>query len=97
MEDSVPGRKKKRARKSYRSSGTPGSTSTSVDLAGTWMREEGGVVQQLVVSKTDAIWLGPWEFSQSGGDWATMTESLVKNLTANNMQVDDDGDFLRVV
>jgi hypothetical protein len=49
------------------------------------------------MSKTDATWLGPWEFSQSGGDWATMTESLVKNLIANNMQVDDDGDFLRVV
>jgi hypothetical protein len=45
MEDSMPGRKKKRARKSYRNSGTLGSTSTSVDLAGTWMREEGGVVQ----------------------------------------------------
>jgi hypothetical protein len=61
------------------------------------MREEGGVVQQLIVSKTDATWLGPWEYSLSGGDWATMTKSLVKNLTANNMQMDDDGDFLRVV
>jgi hypothetical protein len=45
MEDPVSGRKKKRARKSYRNSGTPGSTSASVDLAGTWMREEDGVVQ----------------------------------------------------
>jgi hypothetical protein len=97
MEDPVSRRKKKRARKSYRNSGTPGSASTSVDLAGTWMREEGGVVQQLVVSKTNATWLGPWEFNQSGGDWETMTGSLVKNLTANNVQVEDDGDFLRVV
>jgi hypothetical protein len=68
MEDSVPGRKKKRARKNYGSSGTPGSTSSSVDVARTWMREEGGVVQKLVVTKTDATWLGPWECSQSGGD-----------------------------
>jgi hypothetical protein len=61
MEDSMPGRKKKRARKSYGSSGTPGSTSTSVDVAETWMREKGGVLQELVVAKTDATWLGPWE------------------------------------
>jgi hypothetical protein len=61
------------------------------------MREEDGVVQQLVVSKTNAAWLGPWEFSQSGGDWETMTGSLKKNLTANQMQFEDDGDFLRVV
>jgi hypothetical protein len=97
MEDPVSERKKKRARKSYRNSGTPGSTSASVDLAGTWMREEDGVVQQLVVSKTNAAWLGPWEFSQSGGDWETMTGSLMKNLAANKMQVEGDGDFLRVV
>jgi hypothetical protein len=55
--------KKKQARKSYGSSGTPGSTSSSVDVVGTWMREEGGVLQKLVVSKTDATWLGPWEVS----------------------------------
>jgi hypothetical protein len=61
------------------------------------MREEDGVVQQLVVSKTNAAWLGPWEFCQSGGDWETMTGSLKKNLTANKMQVEEDGDFLRVV
>jgi hypothetical protein len=54
-------------------------------------------MQQLVVSKINAEWLGPWEFSRSGGDWETMTGSLMKNLTANKMQVDDDGDFLRVV
>jgi hypothetical protein len=52
------------------------------------MREEGGVVQQLVVSKTDATWLGPWEFSQSGGDWATMTESLVKNLKGHGCRLE---------
>jgi hypothetical protein len=97
MEDPVSGRKKKRARKSYRNSGTPGSAGASVDLAGTWMREEDGVMQQLVVSKTNAAWLGPWEFSRSGGDWETMTGSLMKNLTANKLQVEDDGDFLRVV
>jgi hypothetical protein len=51
----------------------------------------------LVVSKTSATWLGPWEFSQRGGDWETMSGSLMKNLTANKMQVEDDGDFLRVV
>jgi hypothetical protein len=61
------------------------------------MREEGGVLQKLVVSKTDATWLGPWECSQSGGDWEMMTESPRKNLNANNIQMEEDGDFLRVV
>jgi hypothetical protein len=53
------------------------------------MREEGGVLQKLVVSKTDATWLGPWEVSQSGGDWKMITESLRKNLNANNIQLGD--------
>jgi hypothetical protein len=58
------------------------------------MREDGGVLQKLVVSKTDATWCGPWEVGQSDDDWKTMTESLRKNLMANNMQLEEDGDFL---
>jgi hypothetical protein len=61
------------------------------------MREEEGLLQKMVVSKTDATWIGPWECSQSGGDWEMMTESLMRNLNANNIQMEDDGDFLRVV
>jgi hypothetical protein len=49
------------------------------------MREDGGVLQKLVVSKTDATWCGPWEVGQSDDDWKTMTESLRKNLMVNNM------------
>jgi hypothetical protein len=56
----------------------------------TWMREEGGVLQKLIVSKTDATWLGPWECSQISGDWEIMTESLVRNLNANNIPVEDE-------
>jgi hypothetical protein len=48
----VSGRKKKQARKSYGSSGTPGLTSSSVDVVGTWMREEGGVLQKVVYCRS---------------------------------------------
>jgi hypothetical protein len=38
-----------------------------------------------------------WALGVSGGDWEMMTESLVKNMNTNNIQVEDDGNFLRVV
>jgi hypothetical protein len=49
------------------------------------MREEGGVLQKLVVSRTDATWCGPWEIGQNDDDWKKMTESLKKNLKVNNI------------
>jgi hypothetical protein len=66
-------------------------------VAGTWVREEEGVLQKLVISKTDATWCGPWELGQNEEDWNKMTESLKKNLQASNIQLEEDGDFLRVI
>jgi heme A synthase len=66
-------------------------------VAGTWVREEEGVLQKLVISKTDASWYAPWELDQNEEDWKMMTESLRKNLQANNIRLEEDGEFLRVV
>jgi hypothetical protein len=54
LESVMPRKKKKRARRSVCCSDDSGETGSPSDLAGTWMREEGGVMRQLVVSKLDA-------------------------------------------
>jgi hypothetical protein len=61
------------------------------------MREEGGVIRQLVVSKLDATWCGPWEYSESQDDWVQTTDSLARNLKKNGRSLEKDGEFLRVV
>jgi hypothetical protein len=64
----VPGRKKKRARKSERSPKTLVAPSSPSDVAETWVKEVDGVVRQLVVSKLDATWSGSWEVRNVGDD-----------------------------
>jgi hypothetical protein len=61
------------------------------------MREEGGVLRQLVVSKLDATCSGPWEYCESEGDWVQTTESLARNLKRSGRCLEKDGEFLRVV
>jgi hypothetical protein len=97
MESAMPGRKKKRARKGVCCSDVSGETGPPSDLAGTWMRKEGGVLRQLVVSKLDATWSGPWEFCESQAGWVQSMDSLSKNLKLNELSLEKDGEFLRVV
>jgi hypothetical protein len=66
-------------------------------VAGTWVREDEGVLRELVISKTDAIWHGPWVVGQSDEDSEMVTESLKKNMQASNVRLEEDGDFLRVI
>jgi hypothetical protein len=66
-------------------------------VAGTWVREEEGVLRELVISKTDATWHGPWELGQSDEDWKMVTESLTKNMQVSNVRLEEDGGFLRVI
>jgi hypothetical protein len=54
-------------------------------------------MRQLVVSKLDATWCGPWEYSESQDDWVQMTESLARNLKKSGRNLERDGEFLRVV
>jgi hypothetical protein len=54
-------------------------------------------MHQLVVSKLDATWSGPWEVSNDGEDWKLTTGSLTKNLNANELQLEEDGEILRVI
>jgi hypothetical protein len=49
------------------------------------------------VSKLDATWCGPWEYSESQDDWEQMTDSLARNLKKNGRSLEKDGEFLRVV
>jgi hypothetical protein len=65
-------------------------------VAGTWVREEEGVLRKLVISKTDATWHGPWELGQNDEDWKMVRDSLKKSLHANNVWLEEDGEFLRV-
>jgi hypothetical protein len=97
MESSLTGRKKKRARKSVCCSDVSGETGSPSDLAGTWMRDEGGVLRQLVVLKLNATWTGPWEFCESQDGWEQSTDSLTRNLKMNEISLEKDGEFLRVV
>jgi hypothetical protein len=66
-------------------------------VAGTWVREEEGVLRKLVILKTDATWHGPWELGQNDEDWKMVTDSLKKSLQANNIRLDEDGEFLHVI
>jgi hypothetical protein len=61
------------------------------------MREDRGVLRQLVVSKLDATWCGPWEYSDSQDDWVQTTDSLTKNLEMNGQTLEGDGEFLCVI
>jgi hypothetical protein len=61
------------------------------------VREEEGVLRKLVISKTDATWHGPWELGQNDEDWKMVTDSLKKSLQANNVWLEEDGEFLRVI
>jgi hypothetical protein len=61
------------------------------------VREVDGVLRQLVVSKLDATWCGPWEYSGNDGDWKQTIGSLERNLNANDIQLEGDGEFPRVV
>jgi hypothetical protein len=58
------------------------------------MREKGGVMRQLVVSKLDTTWCGLWEYSDSQDDWVQMTESLARNPKKNGRNLERDGEFL---
>jgi hypothetical protein len=66
-------------------------------VAGTWVREDEGVLRELVISKTDATWHGPWVVGQSDEDWEKVMESLKKNMQASNVRLEEDGDCLRVI
>jgi hypothetical protein len=50
-----------------------------------------------VVSKLDATWSGPWEFCESQAGWVQSMDSLSKNLKLNELSLEKDGEFLRVV
>jgi hypothetical protein len=54
-------------------------------------------MRQLVVSKLDATWSGPWEYCESQDDWVQTTKSLARNLKKNGRSLEKDGEFLRVV
>jgi hypothetical protein len=60
-------------------------------MAGTWLREVDGRLQQLVVKKLDATLSGPWEYKEETGDWEETTASLAKNLGANGIALEEDG------
>jgi hypothetical protein len=84
LETTVSIGKKKRARKG--------------DLARTWLREVDERIQQLVVKKLDATLSGPWEYKEETGDWEETTASLVKNLGANGIALEEDvAGMLRVL
>jgi hypothetical protein len=98
METVVPGRKQKRARRSDPGLGAAGSAAPPVDMAGTWMRKVDGKIHQLVVKKLEATWSGPWMYNEDTDDWEATTTSLAKNLNANSLALEDDGEgMLRVV
>jgi hypothetical protein len=50
-----------------------------------------------VVSKLDATWTGPWDFCESQDGWEQSTDSLARNLKMNEISLEKDGEFLRVV
>jgi hypothetical protein len=98
MKIDVPGRKQKHARRSDPGLGVAGSATPPVDMAGTWMRKVDGKIHQLVVKKLEATWSGPWMYNEDTDDWEATTSSLAKNLNANSLALEDDGEgMLRVV
>jgi hypothetical protein len=98
MEIAVPGRKQKRARGGDLGLGAAGSATPPVDMAGTWMRKVDGKLHQIVVKRLEATWSGPWMYNEDTDDWEATTSSLAKNLNANSLALEDDGEgMLRVV
>jgi hypothetical protein len=66
MGASVAARKKRKYQQSEWGFVEPGKTTTSVDVARTWVRESGGSIQQLVVKEiTDEV---PEEWVQAGAE-----------------------------
>jgi hypothetical protein len=62
------------------------------------MRKVDGKIHQIVVKKLEATWSGPWMYNEDIDDWEATTSSLAKNLNANSLALEDDGEgMLRVV
>jgi hypothetical protein len=62
------------------------------------MRKVDGKIHQIVVKKLEATWRGPWTSIEDTDDWEATTSSLAKNLNANSLALEDDGEgMLRVV
>jgi hypothetical protein len=91
----VVARKKRKAQSCEWESGESCQATTPVDVAGTWVRDSGGGLQQLVVKK---IMDGPAVWSQAGADadWDTTLKSLQRNLGARSINLVEDGDVLKI-
>jgi hypothetical protein len=92
----VAARKKRKAQSCEWEFGESCQATTPVDVAGTWVRESGGGLQQLVVKK---IMDEPAVWSQSGADadWDTTLKSLQRNLGARSIHLVEEGDMLKIL
>jgi hypothetical protein len=61
-------------------------------MARTWVKKVDGKIHQLVVKKVEATWSGPWIYNEDTDDWEATTSSLAKNLNANALALEDDGE-----
>jgi hypothetical protein len=92
METIVPGGKQKSARRSDPGLGAAGSATPPVGVAGTWMRKVDDKIYEIVVKQLEATWSGPWMYNEDTDDWEATTSSLAKNLNANSLALEDDGE-----